>query len=56
MLWKLIISLLQCKKKDYVRTVSTKGDIYIVDIHKYVPLEQEIQKWKNALKESRAPD
>ncbi len=56
MLWKLIIGFLQCRKKDYVRAVSTRGCIYIVDIHKYVPVEQEIQKWKNALEESRAPD
>ena len=56
MFWKLIISFLRCKKKEYIRTVPVGGSIYIVDIHKYVPIEQEIKQWKNALKEARASD
>lgn len=52
--WKLIIRFLQCNKKNYLRAVSTGKSIFIVDIHQYVPVEQEIQQWSSVLENPRA--
>lgn len=54
MLWKLIIRFLQCHKRDYIRAISSGKDIFIVEIQKYVPAEQELQQWISAFERAKA--
>lgn len=54
LLWKAIIKLFGCHKKDYVNAVSIGEDAYMINIHKFVSSEKELQKWKDALGETRA--
>lgn len=56
MIWKLIIKLLKCKDKDYVKGVKVGKEDYIVAIEKFIPIEDEIKKWKDALGEARTSD
>lgn len=49
MFWKLIIKLLKCKDKDYVKAVKVEAEGYIVTIEKFIPIEEEMKKWKDAL-------
>ncbi len=44
MFWKFIIILLRCQKKDYVKCVRMRKNIFIVDIHKYVSVEDMMKK------------
>lgn len=54
MFWKFIIGLLGCKEKDYLKVIKKKEDIYVIDIHKFVPAEEKLAKWRSAL--FRAPN
>lgn len=54
MFWKLIIRFLQCHKRDYIRAISSGKDIFIVEIQKYVPVEQELQQWISAFERAKA--
>lgn len=50
MIWKIIIKLLKCQNRKYIRSVSIKDSIYIIDIHKFIPIGDEVRQWENALK------
>lgn len=56
MFWKLIIKLLKCKDKDYVKGVKVGKEGYIVTIEKFVPIEEEMKRWKDALEKARTSD
>lgn len=50
MFWKFIIGLLGCKEKDYLKAIKKKENIYVIDIHKFVPTEEELAKCVGILK------
>lgn len=50
MFWKFIIRLLKCNEKGYSKAVKHKKDIYIIDIHKHIPVEEELAQWRDVLK------
>lgn len=54
MFWKFIIGLLGCKEKDYLKEVKKKGGIYVIDIHKFIPVEEELAEWASAVKRCAA--
>lgn len=54
MFWKLVISLLKLKDKDYIRTIRSGESTYIVNIHKFISAEDELTKWKDALENPKA--
>lgn len=54
LLWKAIIKLFGYHKEDYVKAISIGEDTYMINIHKFVSSEKELQKWKDALGETRA--
>ncbi len=56
MLWKLIIWLLRCKLEDYVKAVKVGEEIYAISIEKFVPIEKQVKKWKDALAGTRTSD
>lgn len=56
MIWKLIIKLLKCKNKDYVKGVKVGKQTYIIKIEKFVPIEERMEKWKDALAGTRTSD
>ena len=45
MFWKLIIKLLKCKDKDYVKAVKVEAEGYIVTIEKFIPIEEKMNKY-----------
>lgn len=51
--WKAIIRILKCKKMEYKKALQIGTEIYIVDIYKFIPIDKELQKWKDALEKSR---
>ena len=46
--------LLRCSKRDYLRAVYFRNQIYIVDIHRFVAAGDDLKKWKNAFDRSKA--
>lgn len=50
MIWKIIIKLIRCQKRNFMKAISTNDGIYIIYIHKFIPINEEIRQWKNALK------
>ena len=54
MLWKLVIKVLKCQRKNYLRAIKLGRDVFIIDIHRFIPAEKEIQKWKEALGKPKA--
>lgn len=57
MLWRFMIRLLlRQQKENYCRAITVGKDVYIINIHKYVPVDEEIEKWKAALGEPKATD
>lgn len=54
LLWKVIIKLFGYHKEDYVNAISIGEDTYMINIHKFVSPEKELQRWKDALGETRA--
>lgn len=54
MFWKFIIGLLGCKEKAYLKAVKKKESIYVIDIHKFIPVEEELAEWASAVKRCTA--
>lgn len=38
---------------EYKKALQIGTEIYIVDIYKFIPIDKELQKWKDALEKSR---
>lgn len=56
-LWRFLICLLlRQQKESYRRAVRVGKDIYIIDFHKYIPVDEEIQRWKDAIGQPKASD
>ena len=53
-MWKLILMIMGRKKDSYIRSVGFRKKVYIIGIHEYIPAEEELKKWKNALGEPKA--
>lgn len=45
--------MLSCKEKDNLKAVKKKEGIYIIDIHKFIPVE-ELAEWASAVKRCAA--
>lgn len=56
MIWKFIIWLLGCKGRNYMKSTKIGKQIYIVKIEKFIPVEEQIGKWKDALAGTRTSD
>jgi len=56
MIWKLIIWLLRCKDSDYIKSIKIGKQTYIIKIKKFVPVEEQMEKWKDALAGTRTSD
>ena len=56
MIWKLIIRLLGCKDRNYMKSTKIGKQIYIIKIEKFVPIEERMEKWKDALAGTRTSD
>lgn len=52
--WKLLIMLLKCSKKDYLRAIYFRNQIYIVNIRRFVTAGDDLKKWKNAFERTKA--
>lgn len=55
-MWRFIIWLLRCRDADYFKAVKVGDDSYIISIEKFVPVSEEMKKWKNALAGTRTLD
>lgn len=44
--WKLLIWLLNCKSKDYIKAVKSNGEIFWIEITKYANPSDELERWK----------
>lgn len=53
-MWKIVLMFMGKKKDSYVKSVRFRKKVYIIDIHEYIPAEEELKKWKNALGEPKA--
>lgn len=53
-MWKIVLMFIGKKKDSYVKSVRFRKKVYIIDIHEYIPAEEELKKWKNALGEPKA--
>ncbi len=51
MLWKIIVRLLRCRNRNYIKAIPLKEGIYIVDIHRFIPIGEEFRKWQSALED-----
>ncbi len=51
MLWKIIVRLLMCRNRNYTKTIPMKEGIYIVDIYRFNPINEEFRKWQSALED-----
>lgn len=49
MFWKLIIKVLKCTKKPYIRAIKEREGVYIINIYKFVLADDELKEWKDAL-------
>ncbi|MFG6368473.1 MAG: hypothetical protein K1W16_08605 [Lachnospiraceae bacterium] len=54
MIWKIAVRLLGCRNRNYIKAISLKNEIYIIEIHKFVPVSKEIRQWENAFEASKA--
>lgn len=50
--WKLVFRLIKVQKRDYLEAIQLGKNVYIVDIHKFVPIQEKIAEWENALKKA----
>lgn len=54
MFWKIIVRLLRCRNRNYKKVIPMKEGIYIVDIYRFIPIDEELRKWQSALEDERA--
>ncbi len=51
---KLFLFFLGVARKDVYRFVEYNGKVFVIDIHRFVPENEELEKWKSALGNPRA--
>lgn len=56
MFWKILIRILRCSKKDYVRAVRLGKDAYIITLSKFVPAQEELRKWAETFYAAKTSD
>lgn len=53
---KLFLFFLGVARKDVYRFVEYNGKVFVIDIHRFVPANEELEKWKKDLGFPRSND
>ena len=54
MFGRLILVLLGKKRESYKKWIKYKGLVYSVCIERYIPADEELERWEQALEKTRA--
>ncbi len=52
-MWKAILLIVGKKRENISRAIRFRGEIYVINICKFISAEKELSEWKTALDKSQ---